>query len=344
MSSVDHRPLPFAAQVLSRTALFYRAGADASLDRPSHVRAGSALARLTRGAETFFFVVQDDANFLAVIDARGGVDAVPLPARGGLRQFDDGRGNKKDKLDLEACFCTPDGELLVAFGSGSSSRREMVVVVHHPLSAAPRVALVHARALYRAMRDAADFSGAELNVEGAALVDDRVVFFQRGNGAPRDGRAAVDATARVSWPALRAYLFALESADADPPPPALTGVRSWSLGDVDGVPLTFTDATRTPGVGIAFLACAEASPDAVRDGPVSGVALGVLNDGTGERYLGLVADERGAVLRDKAEGLALDPADPTRAWAVVDRDDPERPAELLELRLGEAFVATAALP
>ena len=42
--------------------------------------------------------------------------------------FDDVRGNKKLKLDLEACIVLPDGRL-VAFGSGSSPQREKIVTV-----------------------------------------------------------------------------------------------------------------------------------------------------------------------------------------------------------------------
>jgi len=35
--------------------------------------------------------------------------------------------------------------------------------------------------------------------------------------------------------------------------------------------------------------------------------------------------------------LAFDPDDPTRAFAVTDRDDPTAPSELLVLRLGDAW-------
>src|SRR5688572_3038814 len=90
-----------AARVIRAGVLWYASGADASWDRPAHVRAGSGLTRL--GGR--LAVIQDDANFVAVVQ-RGEwtAESIVLPAGlGGLRQFDDGRRNKAAKLDLEAC-------------------------------------------------------------------------------------------------------------------------------------------------------------------------------------------------------------------------------------------------
>ena len=334
--------------MVSRTPLFYRGGSDAALDRPAHVRAGSALARLGSGR---LAVVQDDASFIAILEgARGAneratlaglvVRDVPLPSSDGVRQFDDGRGNKHAKLDLEATLALEDGELLVAFGSGSSAVRERVVLVERPGGEDPRVTVVEARALYDALRGAAHFAGSELNVEGAALAGEDVILFQRGNGAASETCAAVDATARIDRGALLAYLRGLASGDAAGPAcPPLRDVVQWDLGAVEGTRLTFTDGVsgHAGHAWTGFVACAEASPDATRDGPVSGVALGRLDDRAGTAELAPVTDERGAPLLDKAEGVAFDEDDPSKAWLVVDRDDPTSPAELLELRLGEGW-------
>ena len=128
-----------AAIVTSATPLLYDAGADASLDRPAYVRAGSGLAR-TRGG---FALIQDDANFIALISRDPlRVTALALPAgEGGKRQFDVTRGNKKHKLDLEACFSVdePDGTLFVAMGSGSKGHdlREQIVTVRYCESPTP---------------------------------------------------------------------------------------------------------------------------------------------------------------------------------------------------------------
>ncbi|MCO5165830.1 MAG: hypothetical protein M9894_05620 [Planctomycetes bacterium] len=317
------------ARVRARHALRYAAGPAPALDRPAHVRAGSGLAWARTPAGRRLVVVQDDASFLALVDPAGPrVTDVPLPAGpGGARLFDDARGTKRWKLDLEACLVLDDGagEVLLALGSGSTDQRERIVVARGLGGPAPDVRLVHAPALYARLRAEAAFSGSELNVEGAALDGDDVLLFQRGNGAPRGGLAPVDATCRLDARALLAHLGAPAGA-----PPAPRAVVAWSLGALDGVRLTFTDATAGPG-GPWFLAAAEDSPDTYEDGPVTGVVLGVIEGGAG-RWAPLL-DPGGRPLLDKAEGLALDPADPRRAWVVIDADDPDRPADLCEVAL-----------
>src|SRR5688500_12393590 len=181
------------ARVLSRTPLHYAEGADPHLDRPAHVRAGSSLAWVPGGIA----VVQDDANFLAIVDpADAGARSLTLAiGPGGRRQFDDARGNKRHKLDLEACVALEDdgGVLLVALGSGSLPRRAPALRGGGWQSARPRPTLLHVPGLYAALRDAADFAGGELNLEGAVAVGERVRLLGRGNGAARDGVAAANA-------------------------------------------------------------------------------------------------------------------------------------------------------
>jgi hypothetical protein len=176
------------------------------------------------------------------------------------------------------------------------------------------------------MRSARSFSGSELNIEGAALDAENVVFFQRGNGAGE----AVDATARVDAKALFAWLR------GGGPCPALRAIVQWDLGTTTGgVRLTFTDGARAPSGGLAFLACAEDCPDATRDGPVTGVRIGRLDDAAEKCEIADVLGEDGAPLLDKAEGLAF--VDSRRAYVVIDKDDPALPSELLELELGSAW-------
>ena len=116
------------ARIVEQHALYYQDGAQLAADRPAHVRAASSLARVPAGIA----VVQDDANFVALIDvATAGVTAIDLPrGREGARQFDDVRGNKRWKLDLEACFAVESGAgtRLIVLGSGSSPLRERIVV------------------------------------------------------------------------------------------------------------------------------------------------------------------------------------------------------------------------
>ncbi|MFO0557428.1 MAG: hypothetical protein U0269_05365 [Polyangiales bacterium] len=311
------------ARVRTRAPLLYTEGARPSEDLPAHVRAGSAMALTAKRIA----VVQDDTNSVAIVDrATGAVSAVLLPrGEGGARQFGEDRKNKKHKLDLEACVLVQERNTVLAFGSGSTAARERVLVLTD-LDGEPTVRIAHGKALYAAMRADKSFSGSELNIEGVARVGDSLRFFQRGNGAPLDGIEPIDATADVR---LDAVLRALDDPGASV---SLERVRRVKLGTIDGVRLTFTDAWSDGDEPVWFLAAAEASPDTYHDGEVRGSAIGWI-DGAGDGYWCTIIDERGQPFRDKAEGLALDPANPDRAWIVVDKDDPKAPCELCELIL-----------
>jgi len=239
-------------------------------------------------------VLQDDANFLALVDpGQGTVDALALPRGAGCaRLFDDTRGNKGDKLDLEACLTTTvdGGPAIVAFGSGSMPARDRILVVRaHGKAGTPEVRLSRATPFYRLLRASIEFSGSELNIEGVALASEGLIrFFQRGNGAPRAGQMPVDATCDVEWRAFWSYL----QHGGDPPP----------IGNV------------------------------VSDGEVIGTAVGML-DRLGHARWTPLRDGDGQPLRVKAEGTAMSRTEPARAYLVVDSDSPTEPAELLDVVL-----------
>lgn len=314
------------ARIVDRRVLSYSAGPDPSLDRPAHVRAGSGLAAFGDR----LVVVQDDASFVALVDPRSGrVDAVPLPAGAdGARQFDDTRRNKAAKPDFEACVvCDVDGvRSLLAFGSGSTERRERVAVVPLPADGALPVRLARLSLLYDAFRRDVRFSGSELNVEGAVLLGGVLRFFQRGNGKATAEREPVNATADV---ALEDVLDELEGRASEPP--VLRSVIQYDLGRIDGIRLTFTDAAAGPRGAVAYLAAAEDSPDAVQDGRVVGAAVGVIS-GDQCRATRLV-DSAECPVTDKVEGLVLDAEDPGRGYVVIDADDPALPSVLCRIEL-----------
>jgi hypothetical protein len=324
---VAHRDPALHARIVRTVPLVYADGADPALDRPAHVRAGSGLAWIG-GA---LAVMQDDANFIALADpATGLCRAITLPAgEGGLRQFDDERGNKRYKLDLEACVAVPDGpggETLLGFGSGSSARRERVLLAERLADADAHVDLRDAAGFYARLREAAEFAGSELNVEGAAWLGGRLVLLNRGNGAAGDDRGPVDAICQVDWPALRAHL-------ADPaaqPAPSPESIVAYDLGTIGGCPLGFTDAAAF-GDALIYTATAEASPNAVDDGPVAGSAVGMIGADGAARFAEF-EDAAGARFDGKVEGIARGPR-PGTLYVVVDRDDPHCPSELCEVEL-----------
>ena len=311
-----------AARVVSRRPLHYAEGPCAGEDRPAHVRAASGLAWW--GGE--LALVQDDAAFLALCaPASEQVRAVALPrGPGGHRQFDDVRGNKADKLDLEALFVA--GELLVGLGSGATPARRRALLFDR---AGPRIA--EADQLYLALEAMEELAGSELNLEGAsALGADRLRLFQRGNGDPARARPPVDATIDLALGELLAYL----GGEGPAPRVDAGAVTQYALGALDGVRLTFTDAALAPASGrLHYLACAERSPDAVRDGEVVGSVLGVFDQVDGDQPLRFapLTDGDGRALAVKAEGLAF--GEGGAVYLVLDADDPARPSDLCRVEL-----------
>ncbi len=315
------------AIVISRLPLHYAAGADATEDRPAHVRAASSIAWLNER----IVLIQDDANFVVLLGPNdGSVQSHPLPAgKEGLRQFDDTRGNKKYKLDLEACAVVPHGSgpVLYAFGSGSKRRRRNVVAIDAWDRTSPRVRLHDATTLYERLERETDFAGSDMNIEGVVAVAESIRFFGRGNGKARRGLKPCNATCDVGLSDLQQYLQ--NPAHAAPPEPR--HVVQYVLGELDGIPLGFTDAA-TMGDAILYAAAAEGSDDATEDGVVSGSVLGAIDVRGVVRYTPLV-DANGRRFVEKVEGVVLSRSGAARAYVVIDPDDATRPAELCEVEL-----------
>lgn len=326
MKVTAERDETIAAVIVEQRPLMYREGADPRMDRPAHIRAASGLAAVPGGIA----LVQDDTNFIVVLGPTGEHRfTLTLPeGEGGLRQFDDTRGNKKYKLDLEACVTVDArGETwMLALGSGSKKRREQVAIVRGWSARAPSVSLVNAPLLYDRLRREHAFAGSELNIEGAIAIGNRVRLFGRGNGEVRGELRPINATCDLDVAALIAHL----DAPASSPAPAPTNIMAYELGANGDVPYTFTDAT-VRGDAMLYCAAAEASPDVTRDGPVGGSAIGII-EGQRARWTP-VTHPGGARYDGKIEGItALQGAD-DRVFAVVDTDDPAAASTLLTIEL-----------
>ena len=313
------------ARIVRRIPLLYDDDPDPTVERLPYVRAGSSLTCF----HEYMAVVQDNANFVALINlATGCAQSLALPAGAhGDRIFDHDHANRELKFDLEACVSIPgDREtLLVAFGSGSQSERERIVVVRWPDDGEPEATVVDGTAFYAALRSQHDFSGSELNVEGAIyLGNDRLRLFERGNGAPHDGLEPVDATGDVSWSALWTYLQ-----DPTQPPPQLENIVQYQLGTLDGHPLNFSDAEAVGDV-ILYSASAEESGAAGKDGAIGGSVLGVINR-DGARWTRLTTEDS-SDFKEKVEGLSIGLDNRYQAYFVVD-DDKDEPSSLFEVEL-----------
>lgn len=315
------------AMLCAARPLLYDRGGDSAGDLPAYVRAASAIRR--QGAR--LVVVQDDTLALAVLDAAAGsIEPILLPGSpDGVRVFDDLRGNKALKLDLEACVALPDGRL-VALGSGSSPRRERIVVLAAPAAGSfddTRVpTLIDASDWYAELRSHAEAHGAELNVEGVVIQGERLRVVQRGHGKRPNTHwnAILDFT-------LDGFLDWLDRGGATPRVCASLEVRIGASRE--GVPFGFTDAAVMQDGRLAFLACAEDSVDVRSDGAVLGCRFGWVDPDDASVLVTdvLEPDRRPTLL--KLEGLEARVDDPHAFDVVADMDRPEEPALHAELRV-----------
>lgn len=233
----------------------------------------------------------DDELALAIFDGEGPGRLEPLADE---ELPLDHTARKAAKPDLEALVELPDGALL-ALGSGATERRD-----RGWLWSEGHAREVDLSGLYDVLR--AQF--AELNIEGAAVVGDRLWLAQRGNGgAGENALVEVD----VGMTAMRF-------------------VTPYELGEVEGVALTFTDLAALPDGRLVFCAVAEDSDGTYHDGPTVGAGIGVL-DPRARRVdtFDLLPDPL------KVEGVA--PAADGGLLAVADADDVTRPAPLLRVSM-----------
>lgn len=302
--------------------LLYDHGAHPLEDLPGHVRAASSIRR--QGHR--LVILQDDVSALAVLDpSTGSTQSILLPAGpDGARVFDDLHGNKKFKMDLEACIVLPDGRL-VALGSGSSPQREKIVTV-----AGIRGAMAQQLSgsdFYAGLRTHVAARGARLNIEGAVVQGHWLRLLQRGNG--KRGSRSWNAILDVSLDRFVGWL------DSRNPFPPVRRIVEIDLGSAEGVAFGFTDAAVTDDGRVAWLACAEDTEDALSDGPVLGCRFGWLDAGDQAVVMTDVMDGAGRPTHLKLEGIETRPGVESVFDVVADMDRGDEPARIAELVVRE---------
>ena len=278
--------------------------------RPARLSAASGVVR--RG--DFVYVIGDDELFLAVFrlsapDRPGTLEralAGDLPLDHGARSG--------AKPDLEALTVLPPfgghpyGALFgLASGSGPGRDRGFVWALAVDGSLRGQAQEVDLAPLYRRLGEHIG----ELNVEGASVIGDRLWLLQRGGGK---GRAA-GIVAELSLEEVMDSLQRDLRLDAD----ELAALRAYDLGTLDGVPLTFSDATPVAQELLVFTASAEAD-----DGHIRGSVVGTLDpDGHVQRL-------RTIDRRYKVEGVhATIDTGVMDFLFVCDQDDPDAASPLL---------------
>jgi hypothetical protein len=266
--------------------------------------AGSGLIKAADG----LWAVGDDLHHLIHIPWNDEVASGHRMFSGDLPE--DFKERKKLKPDTEAFFeITRRGQEAVwlAMPSGSKPNRVKGAVIRK--SEKLDIRERDFTPLYEAL--SAQIPG--LNIEGATILNDDLVFFQRGNG-----EAGLNALVFVS---LADFIAGFRSGQ-------LAGsafrVQRVELGEWQGAAITFTDGFAHDGK-LIFSAAAERTNSTYEDGEVVGSVIGIW-DGRAARELGRVRDV-------KIEGLALDKATENEmtCFAITDADESLAPSQLLRL-------------
>lgn len=282
-------------------------------DSPPHVAAASGVVRRAE----YVYVVGDDELFLAVFDA-----ASDEP--GQLRRVLSGElpstkeERKKHKPDLEVLTVLPPFEshpygALLGLGSGSTPKRDRGFAwglgADGSLEGDP--AELDLSPLYTLLRTHLE----ALNVEGAAVMGDELWLLQRGNSAEGANVVVALELAEVLDSLLRDRTLAA---------PELRHTLAFDLGELNGQPLTFSDASPLDDELLVFTASAEASESTYEDGEILGSVVGTIDRG-GEVHRLRTIDRR-----HKVEGVhgVLDSGVIALTF-VCDQDDPEVPSPLL---------------
>ena len=281
-----------------------------------HLSAASSLVR----AGPWLYLVADDEHHLGMLEAEGSPAGPVRLLRilsGDLPQDKDKR--KARKPDLEALALLPPAPshphgALLALGSGSRTNRQHGFLLKLDATGGVEgdARNIDLAGLYRPLRS--DFS--DLNIEGAFVTDGVLRLLQRANKADTRNACIDYALADVQeWITGRRNR-----------PPGALSTTYFALGEVDSVPLGFTDGLALPGGGWIFSAVAEDTADSTQDGACTGSVIGWVNEAQELQRLEPIA---GA---PKVEGIAL--AGPRRLWMVTDSDDPATASALWSVDLG----------
>jgi hypothetical protein len=162
----------------------------------------------------------------------------------------------------------------------------------------------------------------------ARVIARHEMSYRDGPSDEDDRPANVRAASGLS--AFREHLTAPERQS----PPRIDNVRSYDLGTLGGVRLTFSDAEHLAEGRVLFSASAE-DPES---GKVKGSVLGIIEANGDARWTHL-SDEEGKPFEGKIEGLTLDSKDPRKVYFVIDDDDEDKPSRIFHAIVSEEMLS-----
>lgn len=279
------------------------------LNHSAHLSAASGLVQVG----PWLYVVADDELHLGKF-LLAGSDAGEL-----FRCFTgdlpiDKEERKAEKPDIEVLTLipqpnNPSQQALLALGSGSKKNRHRGAIIQLDDSgniSAP-ASIVDLSYFYEFLKQEIG----KLNIEGAAIVQKDILLFQRGNKKNK-----LNASIRLS---LEDFYRSLSNPKHTP----YIQITPFDLGEIDQVPLCFTDATALPSNEIIFTASAENTSDSYLDGACMGSAIGMI-DREGNLSL-LEPIDKNVKLEGVEASLSNNKIE---LLLVTDADDATRPAQL----------------
>lgn len=267
------------------------------------------------------YVVADDQLELGVfslLDTEPGVTLSIIP---GVLPTES-KQRKAVKPDFESLTGLPPSAsypygALLALGSGSTELRQRGMLwpfdQQQRLTEQPQIFSL--QALYQPLEKVV----AELNIEGVVVQGDCLKLWHRANNQQRDN-------AVIEYCLSDLYLL-LDAQQQDSLSIQPYHIERYNLGEVAGVPLTFTDACALPSGDCLFTAVAENTDNSYEDGECVGAAIGLLDQQRRLRWIKTVYPLY------KIEGISAQQVDDglLKVYLVSDADNPSVPAKLLDL-------------
>lgn len=288
-----------------------------AISRPLFLAAASGLVSVG----DYLYVVADDENHLGIFSRSQTAPGRLLRLLAGALP-DEPKERKAHKPDFEVltllpAFGTYPNGALLALGSGSKKRRRQGVLLglaaDGAINTPPRI--IDLSPLYAKLSD----HFADLNIEGA-FVDGYLNLLQRGNQAADSQNACI----RLELAQTLSSITKQQSLV----PELIISIQTYPLGEVEGVPLCFTDAASLPDGSWVFSAAAEATNNSYADGDLVAAALGVIN-AQGKLVNLTILDNR-----YKIEGITAQVEEnQLNLLLVTDADDPNQAAMLVSASL-----------
>lgn len=280
-------------------------------NRPAYLSAASGLVQVG----PWLYVIADDELHLGKFSLEG-------DNAGDLYRFFAGElpseteERKAEKPDIEVLTLipqlnNPSQQALLALGSGSKKNRHRSAMISLDNSGniSGPAEIIDLSLFYNFL----EREIGKLNIEGATIVQDDIFLFQRGNKKNK-----LNASIRLG---LNDFYRVLSQPQKHHEP--RIQITPYDLGEIEQVPLCFTDATALPTGEIIFTASAENTSDSYLDGACMGSAIGMINS---QGDLSLLEPIN---IKVKLEGVEATQRDKTiDILLVTDADDPTRPAQL----------------